>query len=119
MTISKESQGVITTLIDNDIATTTAAHSASRKSAESIVGEGPAIVSSRGTNGSSSLLLLPDFGTATFTGCTTNNGRLGTLVANLYQLTLTSDWTIDGKVLAIAGPITENGNGFEVLNKLG
>ena len=107
--LSRESKGIITTLVDDDIVIRT--NSASTRSAEFIV-EAPTAVSGHTV---SQLLPLADFGTVTFTHCTTNLGGLGSST-NLYRLTMTNDGTKDGTTLA--SPSALSGDGFTV-NSLG
>jgi hypothetical protein len=101
--LSRQSKGgAITTLVDKDFVVRT--NSASMGSSEFIV-ETPAAVSGRTV---SQFLPLADFGKVIFTNCTTNLGGLGSL-KNLYKFTITTDGTKDGKVLASASAVADNG----------
>ncbi len=102
VTLSRESRGIITTLIDNDVMLTI--NTRSTGSAEFIV-EAPAAVSGRTV---AQLLPLADFGKVTFAHCTTNLGGLGSLT-NLYKFTMTSDGTNDGMVLASPSALSDDG----------
>ncbi len=105
VTLSRESRGIVTTLIENDLVAR--ANSASRGSAEFIV-EAPTAVS----GSSNKLLPLADFGSVTFTNCTTNIGDLGSL-KNIYKFTMTNDGTREGTRLATPGPLLSN-DSFDV-----
>jgi hypothetical protein len=102
VSLSRESKGIITTLVDNDVIIRI--NSASMGSAEFIV-EVPAAVSGRTIT---QFLPLADFGTVTFTHCTTNLGGLGSLT-NLYRFTMTSDGTKDGTALASPNALSDDG----------
>jgi hypothetical protein len=100
--LTKESGGVVTTLVDDDVAIRT--NSASRASAEFIV-EAPTVVSGRATV---QLLPLANFGSVTFANCSTSQGSLGSSATNLYRLAMTSDGTKQGKVLATTGALSSD-----------
>lgn len=112
VTLSKESKGIITTLIDKDI--TIRINSESSRSAEFMV-EAPALVSARTA---SRLLPLSDFRAVMFSNCTTNLGGLDSLT-KLYRFIMTSDGTKNG--IELASPSALSANGFKVnrTNNLG
>jgi peptidase A4-like protein len=99
ITLSRESHGISTTLIDTDVAIRT--DTASTRSAEFII-EAPAVVSRT----TSKLLPLANFDTVAFSHCTTNLGELGSL-KNVYRITMTSDGTKDGALLASTSAISK------------
>ncbi len=102
ITLSRESKGIIDTLVDNDFTIRT--KTVSSGSAEFIV-EAPAMVSGRTV---SQFLPLADFEKVSFTNCTTNVGGLGSLT-NLYKITMTSDGTKDGRLLASPTALADDG----------
>jgi hypothetical protein len=108
VTLSRESHENRITLIDNDVVIRT--DSASTRSAEFIM-EAPTIVS----HAASKLLPVANFDTIAFSHCTTNLGDLGSL-KNLYRLTMTSDGTKDGTLLASTSAISKisGDDGFKV-----
>ena len=112
VTLSKESKGIITTLIGKDV--TIRKNSVSSRSAEFMV-EAPAAVSGRTA---SRLLPLSDFRTVTFANCTTNLGGLDSLT-KLYRFIMTSDGTKNGMELASPSALSANGFKVNMLNNLG